>query len=254
YIYIYIYINIYFAYLLKIIPRFAVSVIKVDKDHPHGVNQTQFEKLVAMLSQDANTIVAEVGVQEFGERENSDLATMLDIPRKEHWPALFIYKRHVQRWTAKYTGHFSLNRLRNFVDRHSDVEWSCAACVLELDRLVRDHLFETQISAQDMLQKAREVRTKMVGKHTAKMRTVQYYIKVMEKIVELGQPAVAMESARLVRLLQEKLTWEKKNLLKDRVDVLYFAFGGNLWRYQEEEIRYTSDNNEGYGHYLKDEL
>lgn len=49
--------------MLQIIPRFPVVFVKVDKDYPHGVNQTQFEKLVAMLNQDKDTILAEVGVQ-----------------------------------------------------------------------------------------------------------------------------------------------------------------------------------------------
>lgn len=50
-----------------------------------------------------------------------------------------------------------------------------------------------------------------------------------------------MESDRLVRLLRQKISEQNKRLLKSRIDILYFAFNGNLWKYQEEEIASRSD-------------
>lgn len=68
----------------------------------------------------------------------------------------------------------------------------------------------------------------------------------MKNSLLFQQPAVAKESDRLVRLLKEKISEEKKKLLKKRIDILYFAFSGNIWRYQEEEIEsFPSDSANG---------
>lgn len=53
-----------------------------------------------------------------------------------------------------------------------------------------------------------------------------------------------MESARLVRLLQQNLSPEKEKLFKVRTDILYFSFSGNLWRYQEEEEEETATSSD----------
>ncbi|XP_003738835.1 endoplasmic reticulum resident protein 29 [Galendromus occidentalis] len=219
----------------KIIPHFPCAIVKVDKDYPHGRNQTQFEKLVGLLSQDKHTIVAEIGVQEFGEKENTDLAEFLNVPRKEHWPVLFIFARDTMSWAAKYQGFFSLNRLRNFVNQNSEVQWSCPACILELDRLVKAHLFDRTLLAEQMVLQTK-IFIASLPRTDKRSTTADYYLKLMERILDLGQPAVAKESQRVVRLLQMKLPKAKKVLLKERVDILYYSFGGNLWSFQEEEI------------------
>lgn len=58
------------------------------------------------------------------------------------------------------------------------------------------------------------------------------------------QPAVGIESQRVVKLLQTKLPKAKKMLLKQHVDILYYAFAGNLWSFQEEDIGDGSDMDE----------
>ncbi|XP_022699974.1 uncharacterized protein LOC111266615 [Varroa jacobsoni] len=189
-------------------------------------------------------ILVRVNHLEFGEKENADLAAELGVPDKSQWPIIFVFKRNPHRWIAKYNGRFNLNYLRNFVNQHSEVDWSCAGCVLEMDRLVRSHLFEHHISANEMVRSAQDTLAKTASRDLGKRNTMQYYVKMMKKINEIGQPAVAMESARLVRLLQQKLSPEKEKLFKVRTDILYFSFSGNLWRYQEEEEEETATSSD----------
>lgn len=67
-----------------------------------------------------------------------------------------------------------------------EVDWSCAGCVLEMDRLVRSHLFEHHISANEMVRSAQDTLAKTASRDLGKRNTMQYYVKMMKKINEIG--------------------------------------------------------------------
>lgn len=65
------------------------------------------------------------------------------------------------------------------------MEWSCTACILDLDRLVKAHLFDGTLLADDMISTAQSFVLSIHGEDKRRL-TADYYLKLMEKVREIG--------------------------------------------------------------------
>lgn len=67
----------------------------------------------------------------------------------------------------------------------AEVQWSCSACVLELDNLVRAHLFDRTLLADEMISQTESFMAS-IPKDDKRRTTAEYYLKLMEKIRSQG--------------------------------------------------------------------
>lgn len=75
----------------QVVSKFKASVVKFDVAYPYGDKHDQFGKLSALLTSNPNILVAEVGVKDYGDKENVNLAEKYKVV-KEDYPVLFLFK------------------------------------------------------------------------------------------------------------------------------------------------------------------
>jgi len=92
--------------------------VKFDVPYPYGEKQEEFMKVAASVRDIPEFLVAEVGVKDYGEKENSDLAERFGVT-KDDFPVLKIFKRG--KGPVSYTGAFEYEAILNFIRLHSGV-------------------------------------------------------------------------------------------------------------------------------------
>lgn len=72
------------------VSKFKASVVKFDVAYPYGEKHEQFEKLSEALAFNPDILVATVGVKDYGEKENLDLAQKYKVA-KENYPVVLLF-------------------------------------------------------------------------------------------------------------------------------------------------------------------
>lgn len=71
--------------------KFGSSLIKFDVQYPYGEKHDEFVAIAKTLKNSLDLLVAEVGVQDYGENENKDVIDRFGI-KKEDFPVLALFK------------------------------------------------------------------------------------------------------------------------------------------------------------------
>lgn len=66
-------------------------MVKFDVAYPYGEKHEQFAKLSPVLSSNSDILIAEVGVKDYGDKENVNLAEKYGIV-KEDYPVLLLFQ------------------------------------------------------------------------------------------------------------------------------------------------------------------
>lgn len=141
--------------ILQVISKFKAALVKFDVAFPYGEKHEQFAKVAAATKDSVDLLVAEVGVKDYGKRENSDLAQRYGIS-KDDYPAIRLFlkgKTEPLPFVTKSDSDFTADNLKRFIRSRSDVYLGLPGCVEQLDRLADE--FKT---SQD---KERQVKLKI---------------------------------------------------------------------------------------------
>jgi endoplasmic reticulum protein 29 len=65
-------------------------VVKFDVAYPYGEKHDQFTKLSQALASNGNILVADVGIKDYGDKENVDLAERYKVV-KEDYPVVLLF-------------------------------------------------------------------------------------------------------------------------------------------------------------------
>ena len=74
----------------QVISKFKAAIVKIDVAYPYGEKHEQFGKLSAALSSNPDILVAEVGVKDYGDKENVNIAERYKIV-KEEYPVMLLF-------------------------------------------------------------------------------------------------------------------------------------------------------------------
>lgn len=74
------------------VSKFKASVVKFDVAYPYGEKHEEFEKLSETLAFNPDILVATVGVKDYGEKENLDLARKYKV-NKEDYPVVLLFTK-----------------------------------------------------------------------------------------------------------------------------------------------------------------
>lgn len=138
----------------KVIPKFKAVLVKFDIAYPYGEKHEVFTKFAEEIIPNKDFILAEVGVKDYGDRENEELSKKHGIEGKDDLPAVKLYlgntnKENVIDFTDK---EFSINNLRNFIRDNTDMYIGLPGCLEEFDNLASDF-----VNIQDKEEKLKEV-------------------------------------------------------------------------------------------------
>ncbi|XP_013403746.1 endoplasmic reticulum resident protein 29 [Lingula anatina] len=200
----------------KILSKQKAALVKFDETFPYGEKQDEFKKVAESSISQPDLLVAEVQVSDYGEKENSDLAERFNV-KKEDFPVYKIFLNGKEQKT--YTGSTTdSDAIRTFIMKESGLWLGLPACIEEFDKLVKE-LYEAGTAEQklDVIKKAQKASEKVTD---AQQNSAAIYIKTMQKIVEKGEDFVQSEMKRVEKLAEGKISDNKKQQLKDRLQIL----------------------------------
>jgi len=142
----------------KVINAFPVSLVKFDVAYPYGDDHDEFAKISKDAKDVQNLFIGEVGIKDYGEKDNEDLAQRFDV-KKEDYPVAILFTKgedgslkHV-----KYKGKFTVADLKSFVRKHSGIYMTLVGCIEAFDKLADKLLAYSTIEEKKEVLKEAEV-------------------------------------------------------------------------------------------------
>ena len=105
-------------------------LLKIDKQYPYGDQEDAFKEFVKDADP-SSLVVAEVGVQDYGDKENDDIREKFKVDA-ENFPAFFLFKEGTAAdgTPIKFDGDVTTNGLKRFVTAETGI-WIGLAGTLE---------------------------------------------------------------------------------------------------------------------------
>eukprot|EP00045_Choanoeca_perplexa_P003459 m.31291 g.31291 ORF g.31291 m.31291 type:complete len:244 (+) comp12054_c0_seq1:112-843(+) len=189
----------------------APLLVKFDKQYPYGDKEDAFKAFAKDIAS-TTLLVAEVGVQDFGDKLNEDLAARFNVG-KDDYPTFKLFPQGSST-PIDYSGDVTQADLTRFIKEEAGIWVGLDGCIQALDAIAADVMNEA-VTAEEGLAQAAEVD---VAEGDAKSADI--YKRVLSKIQEKGLDFAATESKRVKKLLQGKVSDDKKAMLKKRLNIL----------------------------------
>ncbi|XP_015123062.1 endoplasmic reticulum resident protein 29 [Diachasma alloeum] len=203
----------------KVISKFKASVVKFDVAFPYGEKHEAYASVAADTRDTGDLLLAEVGVKDYGNKDNSDLAKRFNIDRQD-FPVIMLFLQGQSQPLKLMDGHdqdFTVEHLKRLIRSKAGVYVGLPGCVEQLDRLAEDFKTSPEKERQEILNKAKVFQETVPEAHRA---AAQVYVKMMEKILERGDVFVQTEQTRIEGLLKGKLSEEKKRSMEEKRNIL----------------------------------
>jgi len=196
----------------KVLALDGYSVLaKFDQSYAYGEKEDEFKVLCKLAHGVPKFFVAEVPVQEYGDKENDDLRERFKLT-KDDFPAYFLFSE-ANKEGLRYSGAVKADAIGSWL-RRNQVKLSLLGSIAELDEVVKrffqSGFADSEIDAAKKLAEGQYSTDKKAG----------VYVKIMQKIKEKGEAYVEAESTRVGKILEGKVTPEKSAELNDKLKVL----------------------------------
>jgi len=204
----------------KVVNAFPASLVKFDVAYPYGDDHEEFAKVAKDAAAVDRLFIGEVGIKDYGEKDNEDLAARFEV-KKEDYPAAILFIRGKEEGTMehiKFKGKFTAEELKGFVRKNSGIYMPLVGCSEELDKLADELLAAKKSEMGEVIKKAEAVWDQAKGEKAQKRAEI--YVKIMRKIEEVGEGFIAKEETRVKKILTGKVNKEKKEELEERVNIL----------------------------------
>lgn len=89
----------------KIISNFEYTVVKFDISYPYGPKHEQFEEFATAAAEVSNLLVAVVGVKDYGDKDNEDLATRFNV-KTDKFPVIKLFDKTNVEQPIEFTGEY----------------------------------------------------------------------------------------------------------------------------------------------------
>merc|ERR1712106_505837 len=192
----------------KIINRFRASLVKFDVAYPYGDQHDEFAKVAKDAVDAGDLFVGEVGVKDYAEKENKELAERFQLT-KDDYPTAFLFVKNAEGKvdSFRFVGEFSASKLKNFIRQKSGIYLPLPGCIEEFDLLVDKLLRAAKQDRKKVLREAEDLWDKVHGPKMHKRADI--YVKIMKKIVDTDISFVKKEEERLKKISGGQITVEK---------------------------------------------
>jgi len=205
----------------KVVNAFPASLVKFDVAYPYGDDHEEFAKVAKDAAGVDRLFIGEVGIKDYGEKDNEDLAARFEV-KKEDYPAAILFIRGKEADGTmehiKFKGKFTAEELKGFVRKNSGIYMPLVGCSEELDKLADELLAGKKNEMGEVIKKAEALWDQAKGAKAQKRAEI--YVKIMRKIEEVGEGFIAKEETRVKKILTGKVNKEKKEELEERVNIL----------------------------------
>ncbi|TRY63958.1 hypothetical protein TCAL_11026 [Tigriopus californicus] len=222
----------------KTVRRFPFSLVKFDGGYPTGEKHKIFAQLGRELSEVRNLLVAEVRIKTYGDKENEDIAMRFGFQEADY-PEIILFIQDKKGGTLReirYGAEVSADAVINFLKSKAGSDLTLPGCLKEFDRYAQFFVNNDEKDRQRMLDKVVEIVSEM--RPGSRKDKATRYMKIMETFVTRGLEGVEHEEERARKLLEEKLSQEKRINFEIMLNVLKsFKYTKKPSRRLERKIR-----------------
>merc|ERR1719273_1221224 len=209
----------------KIVKRFEATLVKFDTAYAYGDKHEEFGKVAKDLAEIENVLTAEVGIKDYGEKDNSALGEKYGV-KKEDFPALFVF--HKNKNTGEIEHHrftdeddFKADTIKTFIRQKAGIYLPLPGCIEEFDNFANRLLTATNAGEKGKVMAEAEKALLAIPSESTSKAKADIYIKIMRKIVKEGNEFADNEIKRVKKILKDgKIADAKKDLMEKRINVL----------------------------------
>jgi endoplasmic reticulum protein 29 len=188
--------------------------VRFDKEYAYGDDHDAWKKFAAEVGgSSAAMLVADVGVSEYGDKDNKDLADRFSI-KTDEFPQYRLFLKGSSTSPTSYTGEKKYEGFLRFVQEKAGVWVGLPGQIKELDALAKEFVKGDKaavLAKAESAAKALETKDEDSGK---------YYVKVMQKASEKGN-FVTKETERLQKMIEDgAVKADKKKDFGRRLNIL----------------------------------
>ena len=209
----------------KVIKRFDATLVKFDTAYAYGDKHEEFGKVAKDLAEIENILTAEVGIKDYGEKENSALGEKYGV-KKADFPALFVFHNNKQTGNIehhKFTDEddFKADTIKTFIRQKTGIYLPLPGCMEEFDSLaIRLLTAENAGEKGKVMSEAEKAFLTIPSESTNKVKA-DIYIKIMRRTVKEGNEFAENEMKRVKKVIKEgKIADAKKESMEKRINVL----------------------------------
>jgi len=199
----------------RIVDGSKTVFVRFDKEYSYGDEHDAWKEFAATVgSSSANMLVADVGVSEYGDKDNSDISDRYSI-KSEDFPQYRLWLKDSGSPGAPtiYAGEKKADGFLRFVQEKAGVWIGLPGQVKELDTIAKAFVN----GDKSALQQAEKAVTAAEAKDSD---SAKYYLKVMKKMGEKAD-FVQKETARLEKMISDgSVKAGKKEQFGRRLNVL----------------------------------
>lgn len=139
--------------------KFNYSLIKFDIAFPYGDKHEAYSQLALQLQTVPPTVddilFGLVGVKDYGDKDNSDLAAKYQIDDKAY-PAILLFDRNLEKEVARFPAKsdVTVENLKTFLRENSKLYIGLPGCIYEFDMLVNGFTIMNKLEKESVLVKA----------------------------------------------------------------------------------------------------
>lgn len=120
----------------KVLSKFKAVLVKFDIAYPYGEKHDIFSKLAEEIASNKDIVFAQVGVKDYGDRENEELAKKYGVRTKDDLPAVMLFLQGVQDpIPLPSDAEFTADNLRNLIRDNTDIYIGLPGCLEQYDKL-----------------------------------------------------------------------------------------------------------------------
>jgi len=202
----------------KIISKFKAAAIKFDVAYPYGTKHDEFAKVAEAAHTVPDLLVGEVGVKDYGEKENADLAERYKV-NKDDFPVVKLFVAGVSEPYTFSDSEFTADNIKKFIRTKSNVHIGLPGCLEAFDKIAAKFSQATDPDVKKaLLREAEDLWDNTTGR--ADQKTAEVYVKTMRKALDKGDDFVSNELKRVQSLAKGKISKEKKEEMQQRINIL----------------------------------
>lgn len=203
---------------LQVTSKFKASVIKFDVAYPYGAKHDEFAKVAEDTHMIPDLLVGEVGVKDYGEKENSDLAEKYKV-NKDDFPVVKLFVSGKDDPITFTNEDFTADNIKKFIRSNTNIYIGLPGCLQQFDNLAASFSkAKDKDSKKSLLRDAEDLWDKTSGR--ADQQKAETYVKTMRKALEKGDEFIDAEMKRVQNLAKGKLSKDKKQEMQYRINIL----------------------------------
>merc|ERR1719399_356385 len=202
----------------KIVDGSRDVLVKFDQEYAYGDAEDAFKALCKTVGPlKGGTLIAEVGVQDYGEKENTDVAERFGASKGD-FPVYKLFKKggDVAKPVA-YTGEKTEAALSQFLKAETGLYIGLPGNLEAFDKLAAGFL-----GADGAMMTARlaEAEAALAAAAADDSTSAKADVKIMKRVQEKGVGFVEGEVKRVKKLIGGKITDKKKKFFNERLNIL----------------------------------